>query len=453
MNISTYAATIDVPADHQTIQAGIDSAQNGDTVLVANGVYKGDGNVNIDFKGKQIIVKSKNGPEGTIINCLWTPNTRGFTFQNEETHASVLDGFTIRNGRDLNGGGIYCNNASPTIKNCVISWNKALRDESGTGRGGGIYCYNSNAIIIDSTISNNIAEYTYGGGVYFDGDNVETDGFLRETYFQPQLINCIISENTGSGVHILDFVRTVIIDSKILHNSLRGVVCSFFAGTTFITNCEIAQNTGGGLEASEYSRIKIDNSYIRQNTAKNGGGIYCSPSGIIEVSNCIIAENIATRWGGGIEVGESKHGYAEISNCTITRNTASERGGGLYVFSLTSFKLTNSIVWGNNSDDRNPEVFVAGRGIVFKSNVIRDGLDHIGQEPDGNLFVYEDNIDMDPLFRNPDRGDYRLRGDSPVLGMGPQTSVGGALSVVPVGKRLLRWADIKRKDHRHNRWR
>ncbi len=452
MNISTYAVTINVPADQPTIQAGIDSAQNGDTVLVANGVYKGDGNVNIDFKGKQIIVKSKNGPEGTIINCLWTPNTRGFTFQNEETHTSVLDGFTIKNGRDLNGGGIYCNNASPTIKNCVISWNKALRDESGTGRGGGIYCFNSEAIIIDSTISNNIAEYTYGGGIYFDGSN-EIDGGFRDTYFQPQLINCIISENTGSGVHILDFVSCEIKDSKILHNSLRGVVCSFFAGTTFITNCEIAQNTGGGLEASEYSRIKIDNSYIRQNTAKNGGGIYCSPSGIIEVSNCIIAENIATRWGGGIEVGESKHGYAEISNCTITRNTASERGGGLYVFSLTSFKLTNSIVWGNNSDDRNPEVFVAGRGIVFKSNVIRDGLDHIGQEPDGNLFVYEDNIDMDPLFRNPDRGDYRLRGDSPVLGMGPQTSVGGALSVVPVGKRLLRWADIKRKDHRHNRWR
>jgi len=447
VNTSTYAATIDVPSDQPTIQAGIDAAQNGDTVIVANGVYKGEGNVNIDFKGKQITVKSENGPEETVINCLWIPNTRGFIFQNEETHSSVLDGFTIRNGVQEFGGGIYCNNASPTIKNSVISWNKAQRNEGSTGRGGGIYCFNSNAIIIDSTISNNIAEYTYGGGVYFDGTSEIKEGLgLRETRFQPKLINCLISENTGSGVFIQDFASCEIRDSKIIHNTLRGVVCTFFSrGDTQIIGCEIAQNTGGGVEVSEYSILKINDSIIKQNTAKYGGGIYCSPSGNIVVSDSIIAQNIATKWGGGIEVFESKWGDVEITRCTITRNTASVSGGGIYVYCLTSFTLTNSIVWGNHSDDRNPEVYVSGRGIVFRSNDIRDGLDRIGQEPDGNLFIYEDNIDKDPLFINSDRGDYRLRQDSPALGMGPQTNVGGALSVVPLGKRLVMWADMKRK--------
>ncbi|MYF99284.1 hypothetical protein F4212_09150 [Candidatus Poribacteria bacterium] len=442
INFSTYAATINVPADQPTIQAGIDAAQNGDTVLVANGVYKGDGNVNINFKGKQITVQSQNGPEETMINCSWIPYTRGFIFQSEETHSSVLDGFTIRNGVHEYGGGIYCNNASPTIKNSIISWNKAVRNEGGTGRGGGIYCFNSDALIIDSTISNNIAEYTYGGGVYFDGN----DEVFRETRYQPQLISCIISENNGSGVFIQDFASCEIRDTKILHNSLRGVVCTFFSrGDTQITGCEIAQNTGGGVEVSEYSIIKIHDSIIKQNTAKYGGGIYCSPSGNMYVSDCIIAQNIATKWGGGIEIAESKWGDAEITRCTITRNTASVSGGGLYVYCLTSFTLTNSIVWGNNSDDRNPEVYVSGRGIVFRANVIRDGLDRIGQEPDGDLFIYEDNIDKDPLFVNPDRGDYRLRQDSPALGMGPQTNVGGVLSVAPLGKRLVMWADIKRR--------
>ena len=450
VNAQTFAAVIHVPADQPTIQSGIDAAENGDTVLVADGIYRGEGNVNIDFKGKEITVKSQNGAKATIIDCGKESETRGFTFHNEETNDSVLDGFTIRNGVHELGGGIYCNNASPTIKNSAIAWNKAVKNDRGTGRGGGIYCFNSDAKIIDSTISHNIAESAYGGGVYFDGDRLieidEIDGVIwRETSFHPSLLNCTISDNTGSGVHIQSDAHPEIKNSKILHNSWRGVICTFFSrGDTLITNCEIAQNTGGGVEASEYSILKITNSIIRQNTAKYGGGIYCSPSAIIEVSNCIIAQNVATRWGGGINVAESKWGQAKITNCTITRNTASERGGGIYIFSLTSFTLTDSIVWGNNSDKTHAEISVSGRWIVIKSNDIRDGLDGIGHEPDGVLFIYEDNIDADPLFVDADRGDYRLKRNSPAAAMGVQASHVGPLSVTSVGKRLVMWGEIKR---------
>ncbi len=448
VNAQTFAGVIHVPADQPTIQSGIDAAENGDTVLVADGIYRGEGNVNIDFKGKQITVKSQNGAESTTVNCERKPDIRGFIFQNQETNDAVLDGFTIKNGVHEFGGGIYCNNASPTIKNCVIEWNKAAKNDRGTGRGGGIYCFNSNAKIIDSTISHNIAESAYGGGVYFDGDTIiEVDGVvvLRETPSQPSLLNCTISDNTGSGVHIQSDTYPIIKDSKIMHNSWRGVICTFFSrGGTLITNCEIAQNTGGGVEASEYSILKITDSIIRQNTAKYGGGIYCSPSAIIEVSNCIIAQNIATRSGGGINVAESKWGQAKITNCTITRNTASERGGGIYIFSLTSFTLTDSIVWGNNSDKTHAEIFVSGRWIVIKSNDIRDGLDGIGHEPDGVLFIYEDNIDADPLFVDADRGDYRLKENSPAAAMGAYSSGESVVSVASVGKRLVMWGELKR---------
>ena len=48
---SVFSAMINVPADHTKIQAAIDAAVNGDMVLVADGTYTGEGNVNLDFKG------------------------------------------------------------------------------------------------------------------------------------------------------------------------------------------------------------------------------------------------------------------------------------------------------------------------------------------------------------------------------------------------------------------
>ncbi len=138
----TYAATINVPAEQPTIQSGIDIAQNGDIVLVDDGIYRGEGNVNIDFKGKRIILKSKNGADATVIDCEKLHETRGFYFHNGETNESVLDGFTITNGSHQSSGAITLISASPTIKNCVVKDNLTS----------GINCINSDLIILDSII-------------------------------------------------------------------------------------------------------------------------------------------------------------------------------------------------------------------------------------------------------------------------------------------------------------
>ena len=90
------ARTITVPGNYSTIQQAIDVAQTGDTVLVYDGIYTGDGNKNLDFKGKRITVTSLNGPASTIIDC--EGSGRAFYFHSGETPASVLNGFTIRNG-------------------------------------------------------------------------------------------------------------------------------------------------------------------------------------------------------------------------------------------------------------------------------------------------------------------------------------------------------------------
>jgi hypothetical protein len=93
---SVFGATIRVPTDYPTIQAGIDAAAGGDIVIVADGTFVGSGNKDLDFNGKAITVKSENGPENCIIDCQG--NGRGFYFHSGETQSSVLSGFTITNG-------------------------------------------------------------------------------------------------------------------------------------------------------------------------------------------------------------------------------------------------------------------------------------------------------------------------------------------------------------------
>lgn len=439
---NTYAAIYHASPENMTIQQAIDLAESGDTVIAAVGTYKGEGNVNIDFKGKNITVKSENGPEATIINCLGTQNTRGFIFQTEETNDAVLEGFTIKNGSHKLGGGIYCNNASPTIKGCIIVNNKAIKTERFTGYGGGIYGFNTDVKIIDCIISNSGS----GGGLFFEGIVIKDGVVIRENVSKPNIIDCTISDNTGDGIFIHNRVGAVIKDAVITKNTGRGIVCTFMSrGGNEISNSLIEHNTSGGIACREYSVLRINGCIIRQNIGKYGGGIYCSPTAYIEVSDCIIAQNIATHSGGGMYI-TSTFGSSKTTNCTITRNVANERGGGVHVEMEGSyFTLSDSIVWGNSSNDSYPELFIGGNIAIVQRCDIRDGLVGINREPLENRFVYEDNIDKDPLFVDADRGDYRLKRHSPAIAMGAKSLQVGSLSVSSVGKKLVMWADLKQK--------
>lgn len=445
INITTYAAVIHVPIDQPTIQSGIDAAKDGDTVLIAEGIYSGEGNVNIDFIGKQITVKSENGAESTIVDCERNPDTRGFIFQNKETNDAVLDGLTIRNGIYEKGGGIFCHNSSPTIINCVIEGNQATVDKGHGQGGGGIYCLNSAAIISECTITKNKANY--GAGVLLEECEYEDD-ILKETCRTINLINCVISHNEGSGIFCFEGARPLIKDCTVSHNKARGIVYNWHVRSEKpITNCVVEYNSGGGLSVSEWSHLSISKSIIRYNSANEGGGIYCSHGGSLDISDCVVANNEATNAGGGIFV-QTKWNDAEIRNCTITQNTSHEMGGGIYVWSQTSFSLTNSIVWGNNAQVSYDDAFIQQvllANITVINCCIKNRIQDIALIFEWDIANIQGNIHEDPLFVDAENGDYRLKSNSPALAMGAYSTFDEIVSVGSVGKKVVLWGNLKRR--------
>ena len=265
---------------YRTIQKGIDSAVDGDTVLVADGIYTGDGNRDLDFNGKAITVTSENGAEATIIDCQGREEEphRGFYFHSGETLSSVLDGFTIKNGYKHPGAGIYCIDSDPIIKNCKITENTA---EWSNGIGGGCFFSNSVAEIIGCQISFNSAIGTsrhsgngWGGGIACDGSTLK----IRNTE---------INNNSGTAS--------------------SGGIGAGWNSNLYIDNCVISHNSsqfGSGLYFQD-SDIYITSSTITRNSVEfSGGGFYCIRSNII-VTNTILWGDTGGEidgWGSSITV-------------------------------------------------------------------------------------------------------------------------------------------------------
>ena len=171
-----YATIINIPADQPTIQAGINVAVDGDTVLVQPETYV----ENINYNGKNITVASlflttqdTTYISNTIIDGGQPSNPDSasvVTFENSENLSAILSGFTIRNGSGTYadpsgsgyyhylGGGIFCLDSDPNLENLQISENTV------ESCGAGIYCYNSNPNLENIAILYNSAG-SRGGGI------------------------------------------------------------------------------------------------------------------------------------------------------------------------------------------------------------------------------------------------------------------------------------------------
>lgn len=243
---------------YDSIQEAVTAAQNGDTVLIADGTYAGYGNQEISFQGKPITIRSANGPSQCIINCQFTG--RGFYFIYESPD-SVLEGLTIADGLVYQGrgGGIACEQASPTIRHCVIT-------DCRSPQGGGISCLFGSAPLIDQcVIQYNKAESDFGGGLYSDSTS------------SPVIRHSFIRNNTAqfSGGGIYSYGGYCIIENSV-----------------FMDNAAIYSDGGGACFEGFYNFSMMTNCTLTYNAANYaGGGIYCGYDTSVTVRNCIIYDN------------------------------------------------------------------------------------------------------------------------------------------------------------------
>ena len=245
---------IQVPSDYSTIQEAINASNNRDTVYVSSGVYQ----ENIDFKGKNIVLKGVSSDSTTIAGV--GDENPVVTIGSGEDTTSVLSGFTISGG--LNGG-IRITDASPRLIDLVIENNQDTD-------GGGIYISNSqNTVITNSIIKDNSSESHGGGIAVFDSSDIE-------------IRNCKISNNssiTGGGIYSanseLEISHTVIYENE-------------------------STNDGGGITISSYSSngssLSLSNATLYSNSSINtpqaGGIILAGSNSSASISNSIIWDRI-----------------------------------------------------------------------------------------------------------------------------------------------------------------
>jgi len=248
INLYDENMVLDPRSPFPTIQAAVDAAGNNYTVELTKGLYTGVGNYDVNLRAgldpnevRPITVRSTDPTdadvvESTIINCMGLG--RAFIFDSgEEPNSYTISGLTIMNGFADYGGAILCDGASPTIRNCRITGNRA------TGDGGAIYLTNASPVIVNTEITGNIAG-GFGGAIYGQ------DGSAAE------IINCLIAFNSSDDI---------------------GGAMYLYESDAIIRLSTIAYNYGLAYEENMYGPIPI-------------GGVACRDSDP-DISNCIIGLN------------------------------------------------------------------------------------------------------------------------------------------------------------------
>jgi parallel beta-helix repeat protein/predicted outer membrane repeat protein len=273
-----------------------------------------------------------------------------------EGNPTIRDNLIRNNSADF-GGGIFCREASPVIEGNLIRYNSC-------SRGGGIYCWKSSPTVCGNTIKQNAATREGGGICCDDQANATIDG---------NAITLNLAELEGGGIYCED-------SQPAIRNNI------------------ISENPGGGIHCYHYSDPIIENNVIAGNAfTTDGGGIVCQfHSSPVICNNIIVSNSAPDGYGGGIYC--TNYCDPSIRNNTLSANLA-VYGGGICCRYYSNPTIINTILWADIATE-GQEIFIEEGSSPIVTYCDVEG----GWQGEGN-------IDIDPLFRDPQEDNFHLMAD------------------------------------------
>ena len=238
------------------------------------------------------------------------------------------------------GGGVYCENGSPVISGCTISFN--LTDQwSG---GGGVYSpVNTYTTIRDCWIEGNrgvTGGGVVGGTLIANSTVIGNTGSSYGVSGTRDVLNCTIKGNDGGGVgNVLNVIACTVAENGMGIGTKAG---------TLITDCTIVSNRGSGILCSNDGSMTVSNCLIQKNGATSGAGATCNGNSQVSFSHCVFDNNVATNDGAGLLTADAA--TVIVTNSVFTSNYAGRYGGAVYAGSWVA--LVNCAFRDNTAQNR-----------------------------------------------------------------------------------------------------
>lgn len=371
--------------DFATIADAIAAAADGDTILLASGVYQGVGNTQLDLGKLNLAIMSVAGEPDSCVLDGAGDGTRALRIVGGQDERTVVSGIKFRNfyfrdGYFAYGAAMMLGRVSPVFRDCVFEGNAAdyggavalvhsaarfehciFRGNRGFLRwgeinswgGGAVYSEGSHCLFAECEFAGNKVtggdrnSRVGGGAVYLSVDesifrgcifrcnsSELKGGAVTGSDSEPRFVGCLFAANScadaGGAFSSFGDRGFAMVHCDFDSNSAgRGGGVAAFAGGT-IAACRFRDNLatyGGGLVMS--GSIAIDDCEFQRNTARNGGAAEAQSGTDIAFGDCIFQGNEARDKGGAVHV--TGDGYAVLERCTLWGNHSGLAGGSLAV--------------------------------------------------------------------------------------------------------------------------